>query len=542
MALRTPIPRFDHIVVVIEENHAFGEVIGNAQAGYFNSLAATGALLTNYHGITHPSQPNYFALYAGSTFGADNAPHREPDPTLATILQANGETFAGYVEAGSPARHNPWESFPEGFSVERSFAVFPTDLSALPDVAFVVPNLVHDMHDGTVAQADQWLRTNLGAYAAWAPTHNSLLVVVWDEDDASAGNQVPLILDGANVLPGTYGGAYTHYDLLSTILATSGLSGPNEAAHAPGFGSAVFFPPTDGGFYGDFGGDRRGDVFLHARSGAVALWQLNGAQVLSADVIGAVGAEWHVESTGDFGGDGRSDVLWRADGGAVMMWQMAAARIQSAPIIGSVGAEWHVAGTGDFNGDGAADILWRNDGGVVMLWQMAGARIQSAATVGSVGNEWHVVGVGDFDGDGRSDLLWRSDAGAVMEFQMNGPAIRSAPAVGSVGREWHVVGIGDFDGDGMSDVLWRNDGGTLLTFFMNGSQIRSAPTIGARTSDWHVDGTGDFDGDGRADILWRNDNGTVDVWTINGAQVTATATISPLGTDWSPGLHDYDYV
>src|SRR3954447_16724241 len=115
-------PNFDHVVVVVEENHSSEGIIGNSQAGYINWLAAAGALLTNYHAVTHPSQPNYFALYAGSTFGIqDSGMHNEPDPTLATILQRNGETFIGYAESGSPARHNPWESFPEGFSVERGF-------------------------------------------------------------------------------------------------------------------------------------------------------------------------------------------------------------------------------------------------------------------------------------------------------------------------------------------------------------------------------------------------------------------------------------
>ena len=114
------VPKFSHIVVVMEENHSFNEIIGNSGAPYINgTLAAGGALLTNYFALTHPSEPNYFGIYAGSTFGVtdDNA-HSEPDPTLATVLQAAGKSFAGYVESGgSDFNHNPWESFPEGFSV-----------------------------------------------------------------------------------------------------------------------------------------------------------------------------------------------------------------------------------------------------------------------------------------------------------------------------------------------------------------------------------------------------------------------------------------
>ena len=229
------VPAYDHIVVVMMENHDYSEIIGNTQAPYINGLAAGGALLSNYTAITHPSEPNYFALYAGSTFGVtdDNA-HSEPDPTLATILQGAGKTFTGYIEPASPAKHNPWESFPEGFTVERDFSSFPTsnNFASLPSVSFVVPDQNDDMHDGSIQQGDTWLQTNIDSYAQWAKTHNSLLIVVWDEGDVSSNDQVASIFYGAHVVPGSYDSAYNHYNLLSTILAAFNLSGPNNAATA----------------------------------------------------------------------------------------------------------------------------------------------------------------------------------------------------------------------------------------------------------------------------------------------------------------------
>ena len=85
------VPVYKHIVVVFEENHNYDEIAGNPQAPYINSLMASGANLTNFHAITHPSQPNYFALYAGSTFGTtDDNPHTEPDPTIYTVLKGDG--------------------------------------------------------------------------------------------------------------------------------------------------------------------------------------------------------------------------------------------------------------------------------------------------------------------------------------------------------------------------------------------------------------------------------------------------------------------
>jgi hypothetical protein len=234
-------PNYDHIVVVVEENHAYEEIIGNSQAGYINWLASHGALLTNYHAITHPSQPNYFALYAGSTFGVqDDNIHHEAGPTIATILQGAGKTFTGFVESGSPQKHNPWESFPEGFSVESNVGNFPSAFVHLPRVSFIVPNLLNDMHDGTIAQGDQWLLAHIDAYAQWAKDNNSLLVVTWDEDDNGLANHIPTILYGAHVNQGTFGDNYDHYDLLATILRASGLVAPNLAKDAIGIGNGVF--------------------------------------------------------------------------------------------------------------------------------------------------------------------------------------------------------------------------------------------------------------------------------------------------------------
>src|SRR4051812_35242547 len=280
MAASNFMPAYDHIVVVVEENHSFGEIIGNPQAPHINSLASGGALLRNYHAITHPSQPNYFTLYAGSTFGVtDSGIYHLPDPTLATVLQSAGRSFTGYIEPSSPRRHNPWESFPEGATVEKSFSTFPTaaNFSSLPDVSFVVPDLNDDMHDGSIAAADAWLGNNIDAYAHWAVTHHSLLMVIWDEDDGSAGNQIAGILYGANINPGTYNTSYTHYDILASLAGSFALSAPNSGAPAAGL-SGMF-------------------------KTSLAQW--------SASVdIGLHPAGYAPALLGDFNQDGMSDLLW----------------------------------------------------------------------------------------------------------------------------------------------------------------------------------------------------------------------------------------
>jgi hypothetical protein len=248
-----PLPHFDHIVVVIEENHSYGDIIGSTDAPYINSLAQQGASFTAAYAVTHPSEPNYLALFAGSTFGlsSDDCPQMYTAPNLASALLARGKSFIGYSESMPSAgftgctaggnifssdyvrKHNPWVDFTNvPASENQPFTSFPGDYTQLPTVAFVVPNQGDDMHSGSVAAADSWLQQNLGGYVTWAPLHNSLLIIAWDEDDGSAANQVPLIFTGAHLHGGRYAETVNHYSVLRTIEALSGVAYTGQAAQA----------------------------------------------------------------------------------------------------------------------------------------------------------------------------------------------------------------------------------------------------------------------------------------------------------------------
>ena len=90
-----------YVIVVILENHGYDQIVGNASAPYINSLADNGILFTNFHGVTHPSQPNYLALFSGSTQGItdDKAIVDKFDaPNLYGKLRAIGKTCAWYSE------------------------------------------------------------------------------------------------------------------------------------------------------------------------------------------------------------------------------------------------------------------------------------------------------------------------------------------------------------------------------------------------------------------------------------------------------------
>ncbi|MFE4249750.1 alkaline phosphatase family protein [Streptomyces sp. NPDC056910] len=242
------VPTPDHTVVVVFENHAYNQVIGSSSAPYINSLKTNGANLSASYALTHPSQPNYFALFSGATQGITDdscyTPGFSSQPNLASELIAAGKTWGSYNEglpsqgsttcsSGDYARkHNPWFGFSNvPTSTAKTFAQFPSDYSTLPQVSFVVPDLCSDMHDCSVSTGDTWLKNNLSAYATWAKTHNSLLVVTFDEDNRLAGNKIPTVLYGQQVTSGaTSASTYNHYDVLRTIEDMYGLPHAGNAA------------------------------------------------------------------------------------------------------------------------------------------------------------------------------------------------------------------------------------------------------------------------------------------------------------------------
>jgi phosphatidylinositol-3-phosphatase len=247
------LPKPAHVVVVMEENHSYADIIGNAsQAPYINSLAAQGALMTSSFAVTHPSEPNYMALFGGSTSGltADTCPFSAGSaPNLGSEVLASGKTFLGYSESlpatgstvctspdGNYARkHSPWVNFSNvPASDSLPFTSFPTDFSTLPALSFVIPNLEDDMHNGTIAQGDTWLNKNLAAYATWAEANNSLLIVTWDEDDFTETNQIPTIIVGQPVKPGHYAEKINHYNVLATLEQIYGLSPVGNSVGATG--------------------------------------------------------------------------------------------------------------------------------------------------------------------------------------------------------------------------------------------------------------------------------------------------------------------
>jgi len=263
VAARAQVPLHDKVVVVIMENKTYDEVRFQP---YTASLIAEGSSFKYSFAVTHPSQPNYFALWAGNTLGVTNdncppagTPHAEEN--FGHRLESLGKTWRAYSEnlavAGSAAcsydgntssglytrKHDPWTNFSNlDHNNERPYSDLAADLvSGLPNLSFIIPNNCHNTHNSSTAgcgipDGDTWLANNLPTIrTALGP--NGLLILTWDEDDNSSANHILTVFDGPYVKPG-YASTHTtsHYSVVSTICAALGI---------PAFGEAALEAPID---------------------------------------------------------------------------------------------------------------------------------------------------------------------------------------------------------------------------------------------------------------------------------------------------------
>jgi len=256
--------RFGHVVIVVEENHNYAEIVASPSAPYLNGLANQYGLATNYFANGHPSIPNYFMLTTGKTLTIIDqlTPQTFPvsEDNVVRQLLAAGKTWKSYAEdlpsvgytggdTGKYAvRHNPlaYMTDVQNDSVQREnlvpFSQFHADLSAasLPDYSFIVPNLCNDAHDCPLSTADAWLSANLDPLVR-SPLFqkDGLLIILFDEADltdfTSGGGHVPAIIVSPLAKRGYKSTAfYQHQSALRLSLEGLGVTKlPGDSSSAP---------------------------------------------------------------------------------------------------------------------------------------------------------------------------------------------------------------------------------------------------------------------------------------------------------------------
>ncbi|HEX8872208.1 MAG TPA: alkaline phosphatase family protein [Candidatus Acidoferrum sp.] len=259
-----PSVRFGHVIVVVEENANFGDVIANPALPYLNGLANQYGLATNYFANAHPSIPNYFELTTGQILTLIDASTPQNFPVssenVVRELVAARKSWKSYAEdipsAGYTGgdtgryavRHNPLAYFTDVQNDTQQvqdlvpFTQFAADLSAakLPDYSFIVPNLCNDAHDCSLGTSDAWLKTNIDPLIQSPQFQkDGLLIIVFDEADTldftSGGGHVAAIIVSPLAKRGYKSIAfYQHQSVLRLTLEGLGVTKlPGDAATAP---------------------------------------------------------------------------------------------------------------------------------------------------------------------------------------------------------------------------------------------------------------------------------------------------------------------
>jgi len=269
------VPHFDHVLIVVEENHSYNSVIGSPSMPYLNGLASKYGLATQYYADAHPSLPNYFELTAGeglsiTGFEGDSFNGVVTQDNVVRALTAAGKSWKCYAEA-LPAlaylggdsgaylqHHDPFVYFSDVQSSPAqagnivSSVQLDSDIAnnSLPDYAFIVPDVNDDAHncpagmstcsdDQKLAAADQWLSAHIGPLVTGPAFQNSLVVVVFDESDLSdtafGGGQVAAVIASPLAKPGYQSKTvYQHESTLRLMMEGLGVTDlPGGAATAP---------------------------------------------------------------------------------------------------------------------------------------------------------------------------------------------------------------------------------------------------------------------------------------------------------------------
>lgn len=271
--------KFKKILHVIFENEVFSWTMGDS---WWKLLAKRGRLLTNSHGITHPSLSNYASFLAGDFFGIaaedfynintttvydlldaeglDYATYVEWYTPLATNRgrnDCNNEMFIGPLDSTNPVWNSPvyrrldvppllfstyTDSYTRCSKIYNATEKFDDDVFShkLPPYSIYVPDMLHNGHDPESdsdyahqsTSSGMWFNAFLDMYLDDLTDQGTLVVATFDEatwkndDDyvPNNNNQVATLLFGHGIDPNTKDDSYiTHYGVLRGTITNFGL-------------------------------------------------------------------------------------------------------------------------------------------------------------------------------------------------------------------------------------------------------------------------------------------------------------------------------
>jgi hypothetical protein len=290
-------PRYEHIFLLIEENHNYKQIIDNPAAPELGALAKDYGLATRYSGVADPSEPNYVAMLGGSAFGINSDEpyffpgHTIEAPNLMSQIDGAGLTWKGYFQGmpypgyrgycfpvkcnGIPdsdtqyvAKHNGIVNFknmqtPSELAKMSPYSQLASDLSSgkVPNLSYIVPDECHDMHGAPpwcvdsgkpsspeeiplVATGDAFAGKTVEAITSssvWKSGNNAI-VVTFDEGNFATDTVPTIVITSKGPRGVTDNASYNHYSLLASIEQAFGLGCLQNSCTATAM--APLFEPT----------------------------------------------------------------------------------------------------------------------------------------------------------------------------------------------------------------------------------------------------------------------------------------------------------
>ena len=490
-----------HIIWVWFENRE-STAITAATAPYFTSFANANVNMTNFYGVSHPSQPNYLDAFSGSNQGVTNDNHFTFPASVDNLAKQlayagkswrvyaqnfpgacfDGDTFTGGIDGpGLPGlyvrKHNPAMSF-QSVSLDpiQCANVQPlANFDPTVNFAMVVPNQTNDMHDGTTAQGDAFLQAFVPLVTNSTDWAHTLLIVTFDEGTTSinGGGHVYTAAAAPWLVHANVATTYNHFNVLRTIEEVYGLPFLGSAVTATTITELL---PVPRAVY-DFDGDGKTDIsvfrpssgnwyIMRSRDNAVTAQNFG----LSTDSL----------APADFDGDGKTDIAVFRSGA----WYIMRSRDGFAAI--QFGQAGDIAQPGDYDGDGIADVaVYRSSTGV---WYLQ--RSRDGLAVIQFGSTTDRAVAADYDGDGRTDVaVYRDGIWYVLKSTAGFYAVQ-------FGLSSDIPVMGDYSGDNKADVaVFRPSTGEWYVLRSENNSVYSIPF----GTDGDVPAAGDYDGDGRFD-------------------------------------------
>jgi hypothetical protein len=535
-AQAAPIAGVNHVIWVWFENRDIGEITAQS-APFFTTFATNNANFTNYFGVQHPSQPNYVDAFSGSNQGiVDDNHHSVSADNLGAQLTAAGrswrvyaqdfpgscsdvDTFTGGVDGPGVAgqyvrKHNPAMTFQSvtGSQTECGNVQPLANFDPTVNFAFVVPNMINDMHDGTTAQGDAFLQSFVPLVTNSPDFAHTLLIVTFDESDAvplPAGGHVYTAAAAPWLHNVTISPTYDHFSLLRTTEDIFGLPHLGSAATASTI--TEILPPAQQRAPFDFDNDDQTDISIF-RPGPGEWWIRRSTAGLEAFQFGA---STDKIASADFTGDGKTDVaFFRPSTGQWFVLRSEDNLFFAFPF----GTAGDIPMPADYDGDGKADAaVFRPSTGTWFILRSSDGQV-AITTFGGPGDQPIAA---DYDGDGKADIaifrpnganpgasewwIQRSSLG-LLAFQFGTPTDKAVP--------------GDYTGDGKTDIAFFRPS-TGFWFVLRSEDFNFFAFPFGTTGDIPV--PGDYDGDGKIDAAvfrpstttWFMNRSTAGVQIVN---------------------------